>query len=245
MIDAGVRDRPMLRRALGLVRAAAEAGIPVRLLGGAAVGVLLGDRWPQPCRRDPGDVDLAARGRDRRALVALLERHGLTGEREFNLLHGRRQLRFRDGDGMRVDVILDVLRMCHAIPLDAGFAADGPALPPWLLLVTKLQVVELADKDRLDVAALLAGCTTEQLEPERVAAACADDWGLWRSVTGTLREVRGHVPVDGEERARVEAVAGDLLAHLEAEPKTLRWKVRAAVGERVRWYELPEGPDDP
>ena len=27
---------------------------------------------------------------------------------------------------------------------------------------------------------------------------------------------------------------------IEATPKSLRWKARARVGERVRWYEQPE-----
>ena len=27
---------------------------------------------------------------------------------------------------------------------------------------------------------------------------------------------------------------------IEAAPKSLRWKARARVGERVRWYEQPE-----
>jgi hypothetical protein len=33
-----------------------------------------------------------------------------------------------------------------------------------------------------------------------------------------------------------------LIAHMEAHLKTLAWKARAIVGERVRWYELPEEP---
>jgi hypothetical protein len=31
-----------------------------------------------------------------------------------------------------------------------------------------------------------------------------------------------------------------LLRAIEAAPKSLGWKARARVGERVRWYETPE-----
>jgi hypothetical protein len=31
-----------------------------------------------------------------------------------------------------------------------------------------------------------------------------------------------------------------LTARLQREPKTTRWKLRARVGERIPWYELPE-----
>jgi hypothetical protein len=33
-----------------------------------------------------------------------------------------------------------------------------------------------------------------------------------------------------------------LITLMEKQPKSLSWKARAMVGERVRWYELPEEP---
>jgi hypothetical protein len=233
----------LIARGAELAAAGERAGVPVRLFGGVAVGVLLGDRWPERCRRDPGDIDLAARGRDRGSVARLLEDQGLVPDREFNALHGRERLAFRDRDGARVDVVLDVLRMCHPIPLGDAFAADGPTLPAWLLLVSKLQVVELTDKDRLDIAALLVGCRFEQLQADRIARDCADDWGLWRSLTGTLRAVRRQPPpLQAEDLGRLRGAAARLLERLETVPKTLRWRLRGRIGERVRWYELPEAP---
>ena len=32
----------------------------------------------------------------------------------------------------------------------------------------------------------------------------------------------------------------DLRARIDDEPKSTKWKVRARVGERVKWYEEPE-----
>jgi hypothetical protein len=244
MISPALPDRPLLARGTQLAAAVEEAGVPVRLLGGVGVGVLLGDRWPERCRRDPGDIDLAARARDRRALTRVLEREGFVADREFNALHGRERLLFQDGDGVKLDVVLDALRMCHTIPLGAAFETDGPTLPPWLLLVSKLQVVELTEKDRLDAVALLLGCRFEQLEADRIARDCADDWGLWRSLTGTLRTIRHHPPALGaEELGRLRGVTARLLERLETVPKTLRWRLRDRVGDRVRWYELPEAPE--
>ena len=140
-------------------------------------------------------------------------------------------------------MVLDVLRMCHAIPLASWFETPGPTLPAWLLLVTKLQVVELSDKDRLDITALLLGCRFDDLHPDRIAGGCADDWGLWRSLGDTLRAVRARPPVLAmEEHARLGAVTARLLERLDAVPKTLRWRLRSRVGARLRWYELPEHP---
>jgi hypothetical protein len=36
------------------------------------------------------------------------------------------------------------------------------------------------------------------------------------------------------------AQAGRLLEIAVETPKSMKWKLRANVGERVRWYELPE-----
>ena len=243
MIDLRNQPSGLQQRAVRLVAEAEEAGIPARLFGGVGVAALLGDRWPERCRRELGDIDIAAPARHRRALGGFLLERGFSPDREFNALHGRDRLLFADARGTRVDVVLDVLRMCHAIPLGEGFEAPGPALRPWLLLASKLQVVELTDKDRLDIAALLLGCEPERLEPDRLAGRCADDWGLWRSLTGSLRAV-GERPLDlaPADDSRLRRAARRLLDHLEAVPKTLRWRLRSQVGDRVRWYELPESP---
>jgi hypothetical protein len=36
------------------------------------------------------------------------------------------------------------------------------------------------------------------------------------------------------------AQASALRRYADKVPKSLRWKIRSRVGERVQWYELPE-----
>jgi hypothetical protein len=43
-----------------------------------------------------------------------------------------------------------------------------------------------------------------------------------------------------KEAARVREQVERHRAALEAAPKSLRWRTRARIGERKRWYELPE-----
>src|SRR5436309_152382 len=77
----------------------------------------------------------------------------------------------------------------------------------------------------------------------QIAALCADDWGLWRTITANLERCRGHVgdyELPAEDRVRVESRFDELLERIEAEPKSRGWRRRAKVGERKRWYELPE-----
>ncbi len=236
-------ETTLLARAQGLIDRAAEAGVAARLFGGLALPTLLGERWPDGCRRPPGDIDVAAPKSQRRQLTDLIVESGFSPDRQFNALHGADRLVFHDDAGTRVDVVLGVLRMCHEIPLDAAFETPGATLPAWLLLVSKLQVVELTDKDRLDAAALLSACEFEELDADRIARLCSGDWGLWRTLTGTLESISLDPPELAPALAgRLDDNCRRLTAMLAAAPKSVRWRLRAQVGDRLRWYELPESP---
>lgn len=236
-------ETPLLARAQGLIGRAAEAGVAARLFGGLAVPTLLGERWPDGCRRPSGDIDVAAPKSQRRQLTDLMVESGFNPDQQFNALHGAERLVFHDDAGTRVDVVLGLLRMCHEIPLDAAFETPGATLPAWLLLVSKLQVVELTEKDRLDAAALLSACEFDELEAGRIAQLCSTDWGLWRTLTGTLESIALDPPALAPAFAqRLAENCRWLVATLTAAPKSMRWRLRARVGDRVRWYELPESP---
>ena len=78
---------------------------------------------------------------------------------------------------------------------------------------------------------------------ERIAALCAADWGLWRTFTANLQDAgerleRYDLPEEGKQR-----IAGrlqELQERIDQEPKSLAWKLRSKIGDRKRWYELPE-----
>jgi hypothetical protein len=54
---------------------------------------------------------------------------------------------------------------------------------------------------------------------------------------GKLRETLDELDVD---RVLVRSRLDELWSAIEAQPKPLKWKLRAQVGDRMRWYELPE-----
>jgi hypothetical protein len=87
--------------------------------------------------------------------------------------------------------------------------------------------------------ALLADC---ELDGERIAGVLASDWGWWRTATEVLSKVRtfneGLVGFDPRDvvAARIDA----LDVRIASAPKSLRWRLRARVGDRVPWYQTPE-----
>ncbi|MHB1987675.1 MAG: hypothetical protein ACYCSF_06790 [Acidimicrobiales bacterium] len=83
------------------------------------------------------------------------------------------------------------------------------------------------------------------IDRDRFMRVLGSDWGWWRTVTGNLSKLAflasddpGLVPP--RPRHDPLSVAGQLLELADAAPKSLQWKLRAKLGDRVRWYELPE-----
>jgi hypothetical protein len=128
-------------------------------------------------------------------------------------------------------------------------AIDQVTLPPADLLLTKMQVVEITAKDLSDAAMLLLdhapadrdGDTT--IDAGYLAELGARDWGLHTTVTDNLALLSRAVDTMGLDqisRERVIIRAGQVVARMEQAPKSRSWKMRAKVGRRVRWYEVPE-----
>jgi hypothetical protein len=226
---------------------AAEKRVPLRVAGGVAVAMRCPSARSMPLKREYGDVDLATVGVARDEVSVLLASLGYSPDRELNILHGQRRLFFWDAANKRqLDVFVDEANLCHRIDLRGRLEVTPLTLSPADLLVLKLQVVETNEKDLIDICALAAD--HELTSDERginhvyIAGLAARDWGLWRTMSMVAERARDFArQFPGLEVAptvveRLERI----LAQLEAEPKSRGWRLRARVGERKRWYELPE-----
>jgi hypothetical protein len=232
------------------VQAANREGVPLKLLGGQAVRYLTPDYPPR--KRGDQDIDFASVSTAKRPVMELLARLGFEGDRRFNTMHGHRQMYFQSANGTTVDVIMDQLRMCHVLEFSDRIGRMPSTLDVTDLLLSKLQVVEQNEKDVHDIVYLLAAYEVREGDEggtiglARFGKVLADDWGWWRTATGNLDRVvelvRGELARLVPPRAAYDPVeqAATLRRHAEAMRKSLRWKVRARIGERVQWYEVPE-----
>lgn len=218
------------RRVLAAARA---SGVPLRLLGGVAVRL-----HSAALPREYKDLDFVTARRASSDAQQLLRELGYEPHAEFNAMNGRERLLFFDVPHERqVDVFVGAFRMCHEIPLEERLDAEPDTVPLPELLLTKLQIVELNEKDVSDAVALLA---ERDVDAERVAELCAQDWGLWRTITRNLDAVAARLDDYDVDRDRVRGRLDELQARIEAAEKSHRWRLRARIGERKRWYELPE-----
>lgn len=232
-----------------LVEEAAARGIPVRLLGGVAIWLRASEHARSVLGRDYPDLDLVAHKKQSRALRDLLEELGYAPERVFNATHGARRLLYHAADrSYHLDVFLDTFAMSHELDLGTRLEVESPTLPAAELLLTKLQVAEINHKDLSDTAMLLLdhepgdGDGDGRLNAGRLAQLCAADWGLATTLGDNLEKLRAVLPelLGGDDAALVATRVDELEQRIEAAPKTRAWKLRAKVGRRKRWYEVPE-----
>lgn len=236
----------LLAAATDVIAAAAAGGTKLRLLGGMAVYQLCESAGQPPLARDYHDFDVVVPPGQGRAAAAVFRQHGYSEDAHFNALHGAHRMVLAAPSGFVVDLLVGTFRMCHQLKLGQDLPDSGLTVHPADLMLTKLQIVQIEEKDLLDAVALLVDLPVGQpaggIDTGRFTAPLVGDWGFFHTVELNLPKVvefaAGRL---AEPRAlRVVDSANELRKAMDAVPKSLRWKARARIGERVPWYELPE-----
>ncbi len=254
--DGAVEDqsnelsRKVIERTRGLIDAARQRQITLRVLGGIAVLIHAHQPIPPRLLREVRDADLVVEKEKVKPLTVMFRELGFDENRRFNLLNGKERLIYFDPqDRTQLDVFVGEFNMCHRLPLTERLGVHPYTLGLAEILLTKLQIVQLNDKDIRDILlVLLQHETHENADGERinlaaVAAPCGSDWGFYKTVTDNLSRVLERLAGSGlsaAEAALVSGRIGAMLERIERQQKSVGWKLRALVGTKVRWYELPE-----
>jgi hypothetical protein len=233
------------RALMGLL---AEADVAARLLGGVAVAMRCPSVLPpSPLARSYSDFDIVVSRVGGRSLGGILQQAGFRGADRFNAMNGQTRQLYARPDGVEIDVFVSKFRMCHKLDFKTRLEVDALTVPLAELMLTKLQVIRLTRKDVTDVAGLLIDheLTDDDagISITRLCAVTGGDWGWWRTVTGNLTKVLDHLPaldLPLPDAARVESATRAILTRMQDSPKSLRWRTRAALGDRVAWYEDPD-----
>jgi hypothetical protein len=231
-----------------MVAGAGEKGVILRLLGGVAV-VLQSPEGKPLLTRQINDIDVVTPRGNKKAVTEAFQSLGYADDEVFNAFHGAHRQIYVDVENRRkVDVFVGAFSMCHEIPIAERLDREPLTVPLAELLLTKLQIVELTERDERDIYNLcfhheIAATGEAGIEGGLIADLCARDWGLWRTCKGTIERCRADLadlPVQPSDRDLIDARLTKLWDAIEAAPKTSKWRWRAKVGERMRWYEEPE-----
>jgi hypothetical protein len=232
-----------------ILKASEEMGILLRVIGSLAFQI----HCPQfgylqaAMGRAYTDIDFAAYGKQSKPVQELLTSLGYKENREvFINSEGERAIFDKLETGLHVDLFYEKLDFCHTIYWKDRLEVDSPTIPLAELLLEKMQIVKINEKDVIDSIMLLlehplGEGDDEAINIKRVAKLCADDWGLWRTTTMNLDKVQqlaqGYEQLTPQQKAKVHEQVQTALERLESEPKPLAWKLRGRVGDRVKWYK--------
>jgi hypothetical protein len=231
-----------------LLDAAERAGVTLRVIGALAFK----RRCPnhghlqEALGREYTDIDFAGYGRQVKQIRALLSSAGYAeDELVYVESEGKRLILHHPQTHLHLDVFLDKLEFCHSIPFAGRLEVDRDTIPLAEMLMQKMQIVEINEKDIVDTIMLLlehplGNTDVDAIDIARVAGVCAKDWGWWRTLTMNLDKVRqmaaAYPQLSDEDKARVAEQVAVARERIDAEPKSMAWRMRARIGDRKKWY---------
>lgn len=237
------------KEALRVIHAAEAKGVQLRLLGGLAIKLRCERSDDRTLSRNYADIDLVGYSKQRRNIVRLFPEIGYSPRDVFNKLQADRLI-FQDLEHRRrIDVFLDHMKMCHKLDFKGRLHLHPVTIPLADLLMTKLQVVETTEREIKDTITLLIDHPVGEIDDgdvingRYIAQACADDWGIFKTFTTNMKKLRQFLPTylpTQEDSDKVRERLDKLRQMIDEAPKSSRWKLRAMVGEKKTWYELPE-----
>jgi hypothetical protein len=129
---------------------------------------------------------------------------------------------------------------------------ESPTLAPEDILLTKLQIFEINDKDLIDTISLLlshpiAVGSEPGITRERLTKIVGADWGWFTTVSDNLTKVDARLQTIGLNEAETQTISQRLTQlHdiMASAPKTLKWRARAQIGRRLPWYDLWQTPQE-
>jgi len=233
-----------------IIDSAESRGVSLRLLGGLAFKYLCPSTKEPRLYRKNKDIDLVGRREDVKEIMKVMETLGYKPREIFNKLSMGQRLIYHDlVNRRRVDIFLDEFVMCHKLDMRQCLLPGTYAIPITDLVMTKLQVVEMTEKEHLDLIAAFrdfdVSATDAGINGKKIARACARDWGLYTTFTKSLATIREKAQaLQSDEGGAIVARIDLLRRMMDEESKTLSWRVRARVGEKAKWYDLPESDVD-
>jgi hypothetical protein len=193
------------------------------------------------------DIDFASYPRFFKDIIRVFVELGYQEDKAVTRLFSESRLLFHDPVfGRHVDIFFNKLDFCHVISFIGRLEIEESTLPLAELLLEKMQIVRINEKDLIDTIMLfrehpVGDADMEMINAGIIARTLADDWGFWRTVTGNLtlldKELDHYADLTEEDRKIVRQRINELNKYIDDYPKTLRWKLRSNIGERVKWYK--------
>jgi hypothetical protein len=241
-------EKMMKSEAMRIINEGTKRDLHVRLLGAIAFQT----RCPkfsfltQRLNRVLSDVDFAAYSNESSRVSGMMRELGYKDEPMVTAMWGdRRTMWDNESTGLHIDVFLDKLEMNHDISFQNRLAVNPFTIPLEEMLLEKMQIVHLEEKDIVDTIMLLREHDVGESAPETVDASyiaklLSNDWGFYYTCTTNLKKVVDKLgtyhELNQNDRDDVKMKVQKLLKVIDDHPKTMGWKMRAKIGTSRKWY---------
>jgi hypothetical protein len=164
----------------------------------------------------------------------------------FSQEYGVKRLIYHHDNGVMAEIFLDELHMAHHLDFKDRLNLDYPTISLIDLLLSKLQIHQLTEKDTKDIIILLAehdfgSQDRERIDIDYLLKLTREDWGLYYTARNNLLKANSFlgqlVEVNSSTKETVEKGIETIINRMDYEPKSFRWKARAKIGTRMKWYE--------
>jgi hypothetical protein len=240
------KEENFINEGIRLVDAAEKKGVPVRLMGAIAVRIhcphnrsLLKDM-----SRPVTDIDLMAYKRDRSNIKKLFEEEGYHEENPW--FYGGSRSIFTKTEKLHADVFYDKLVMCHSIDFSDRLELDYPTITISDILLEKMQIIQINEKDLKDTLLLFKehdieeNTDKEAFNATYIAQLLSKEWGFYYTVTINLEKVQNYVEkqdfLQKKDKEKINTKIQNLMNTINQTPKSTKWKIRAKIGTKQKWY---------
>jgi hypothetical protein len=252
----------MLNDARRIVEEATQKGIHLRLLGAIAIRLNSLNQADLFLRLDRlnaedkfTDIDLAAYSKERAEVRRLLQGLDFAVNQQSLMMHGNSRMIFENAQkGYSIDVFFDRLRFSHDVefgrdPHEGRLGLHPLTLPLADLVLEKLQIHEINEKDLKDLVLLFAANSIGNMERETVingrhiASTLSNDWEFWYEAKLNLEKLQkfvanyvGDKRVDAQVGTTIRGRIEELTRLIDEEPKSKDWQKRSKAGPQKKWW---------
>jgi hypothetical protein len=238
--------------AIKIAQLGKERGIILRVMGACAIRIHCPNSRHilESLDRTITDVDFMSYRKFDEKTSALFKEMGYLPESEASKFYAHMYGQVRSGyidpkTQRKVDVFFDKLEMCHTIDFKNRLEIDFPTLSVSDLLLEKMQIVRINEKDVKDALVLIvehdvAENDLDSINLRYISQLLSEDWGFYYTVMTNLKKLKTFLPQydvfsDGS-RLVIEQRIDKLLVGIEKQPKSMKWKIRARIGTSKKWY---------
>ncbi|MGQ9642028.1 MAG: hypothetical protein ACUVUF_07900 [Candidatus Bathycorpusculaceae bacterium] len=233
-----------IAEAVRIVNKAKEKDIVLRIMGAVAIRIKCRDHIHlfKELRRELTDIDFAGYSRQGSKISLLLRELGYEMRRDMLIHEGRYFFRNPDTK-LKIDIFLDELKMNHTVNFKNRLELEYPTITLADLVLEKLQIVNITEKDLKDLTVLLCsnevGSCEKVINAKYIAEILSEDWGFYHTASINLEKLKKFVKnqsIPETYKKIVEERADKFWETVKKEPKSVKWNLRAKIGPKIKWY---------